>query len=97
MPDRLEALLTAYAQTIKPDQPPDTEALLRYLRDHGCSVIDCIKALMMYHQLSLGDAKARVHLSMTWADMRGTHDRFHEQLERIVQELSDTQNHNHQE
>jgi hypothetical protein len=95
MPDRLEALLTAYTQTIRPDHLPDTEALLRYLRGHGCSLIDSIQALMIYHQLSLGDAKARVHLSTTWADMRETHDHFHDLLEQVAQELSDTQNHDH--
>jgi hypothetical protein len=92
MRDGLEGLLTEYANTLASNHPNDTEALLCYLRSHGCSVIDSIKVLMMYQHVSLAEAKEQVHLSVTWADMRKSHDQIHDIIEQAAQELSDLQN-----
>jgi ribosomal protein L7/L12 len=58
----------------------DNESLMDFLRAEGCSNIDSIVVLREVLNLSLGEAKALVHLSRTWGDVRERDDAFHEAL-----------------
>lgn len=59
------------------------------LRAEGFYVFDSIKAVHARFGLGLGDAKAAVHLSPTWADMREAHDALHDSLEAALDEAED--------
>lgn len=54
--------------------------VIAYLRAQGCNKIDTIVVLREVFSLSLGKAKALVHLSATWQDQKEKDDAFHEAL-----------------
>jgi len=53
---------------------------MAFLHAEGCSKIDSIVVLREVLNLNLGEAKALVHLSRTWGDVRERDDAFHEAL-----------------
>ena len=85
--NNLSHLIAQYKQA----QPNDTDvdSFLRFMRQHGCSKIQSIKALMISREIGLGEAKKVVHLSPAWRDRRTSDDSFHAQLEKISQALAD--------
>lgn len=70
----VESLLSKYQK--EPSQDQSMEGLLSFLREQGCSKIDSIKALRIFKDMSLEDAKRTVHLSETWADRRESDEAF---------------------
>jgi hypothetical protein len=66
-----------------------TDDALAELRASGASIMECIRAVRQFRRCDLAEAKKIVHFSSAWADMREQHDRFHDELERAVQEISD--------
>jgi len=62
------------------------EDLMAILRAEGCSKIDSIVVPRDALNLNLGQAKAMVHLSTTWGDVRVRDDAFHEALIDVVNE-----------
>ena len=56
------------------------EDLMAFLRAEGCSKLNSIVVLREVLNLNLGEAKALVHLSRTWGDVRERDDAFHEAL-----------------
>jgi ribosomal protein L7/L12 len=63
----------------------DLEAVLRFLRENGCSIIESIKATMELTGAPLAAAKETVHGSDAWRDRRGAHDEFHRTLAEDVE------------
>ena len=67
----------------------DVEAVLRFLRQRGCSKLDSIKALVASKEMNLADAKRVAHLSKTWEDRRQSDEEFEkafwEQLIRLTE------------
>jgi hypothetical protein len=45
-----------------------------------------VEELLGQRGMSLADAKAAVHLSAAWSDLRERTDRFHEDLEQVASE-----------
>jgi hypothetical protein len=64
--------------------PRDIDEALAFLRSHGFSKVMSIAALTQLFGLKLDEAKQRVHLSPTWADVRERDDAFHDELVRGV-------------
>lgn len=56
------------------------EASLSFLRGQGYSKFDSIRVLVREGGYSLADAKAAVHLSSTWGDLRVRDDEVHDAL-----------------
>jgi hypothetical protein len=56
------------------------------LRKRGCTKIDSIRVLNTFGWCSR-DAKAAVHLSAAWADVREGDDRLHDSLEEEARRL----------
>lgn len=56
----------------------DYDAVLRHLRDKGCSKLDSIKALREYCGLSLGEANRKATMSEVWADTLEESSRLHD-------------------
>jgi hypothetical protein len=61
------------------------EQALFELRAASASIIDSINAVHRVCGHSLGEAKGVVHGSSAWKDMREHHDRFHDELERTLE------------
>jgi ribosomal protein L7/L12 len=59
----------------------DDEAILSFLREGGCSILESIKIIRELKGGSLAEAKRVVHLSQTWADARQAYDQLHDSLE----------------
>ena len=72
------------ASTIDKD---DWNAVLRQLRSDGFSPIESIKVTRAVLRVSLDEAKATVHGSPAWADLRGDFDRLHELTEAAASQL----------
>jgi hypothetical protein len=66
-----------------------TDDALTELRASGASIMECIFAVRQFRRCDLFESKKVVHFSPAWADMREQMDRFHDELERAVQEISD--------
>jgi hypothetical protein len=60
------------------------ESLIRFLRDSGCPKVDSITILASACGIRLGEAKKAVHYSPVWADVRASHDKFHENLIKTI-------------
>jgi ribosomal protein L7/L12 len=58
----------------------DVEALIGFLRESGCSKIDCIVVLRQVRKLSAAEAKEIVHFSPTWSDTRASDEKIHEDV-----------------
>ena len=56
------------------------EALTK-MRKSGASPVECIIALSKFKNVSLGDAKAIVHDSKAWADVKDNFDNLHAQID----------------
>jgi ribosomal protein L7/L12 len=63
------------------------EDLMVFLRAEGCSKIDSIAVLREVLDLKLGEAKAFVHLSEAWGDVRERDDAFHETLHQVLMDV----------
>jgi hypothetical protein len=61
------------------------EDILVMWRERGLSILRSIQALSHVTETSFGHAKATVHNSNAWSDMRGEYDRMHEELESVVE------------
>lgn len=61
---------------------------LAALRAKGLSIIESIIAVKNFRRCDLIEAKEIVHFSSAWADAREQHDKFHEDLERAVNEIT---------
>jgi ribosomal protein L7/L12 len=57
------------------------EVAIRQMRAAGLSQIECVKAVKLLNQISLGEAKEIVHYSETWSDVREDQERLHAQLD----------------
>ena len=64
----------------------DTESLLSMMRRSGCTKVESIKRLMQLTGIPLPQAKAVVHDSDSWKDLRESHDEFQEQLTNSLRE-----------
>ncbi len=78
--DKIQQLLNAYPVVYAAG---NVESLLLFLRQQGCSILDCIKVLHS-QGVSLAEAKRRVHLSETWSDIRPQVDDLHDQLQELA-------------
>ncbi|MEO0996292.1 MAG: hypothetical protein AAFX58_02125 [Pseudomonadota bacterium] len=56
----------------------DIDAVLKVLRDAGYSKARSVKALVDLNHASLAGAKALVHQSAVWLDVRDGDDLFHD-------------------
>ncbi len=72
-------------------QGQDTEAILAFLKDSGCSKIDSIKVIRNLKQISLGEAKDIVHFSRTWQDRSKEDEAFHDDLEKTLNQVDQVQ------
>lgn len=64
------------------------EAVLGWLRQNGCEVIESIKVLKEATDMDLATAKSTVHLSKAWSDRFGDHEAFHDLIEEVAREES---------
>lgn len=62
--------------------------VLGFVRRDGQSRIASISLLIELTGMSLRDAKAAVHMSSVWDDLRGETEVFHEQLEQAAEQQS---------
>jgi hypothetical protein len=62
------------------------EGILEMLRTRGLSKVMSIKMLAQLG-IPLAQAKIAVHESEVWSDVRGSHDRFSESMEQVLDEL----------
>jgi ribosomal protein L7/L12 len=67
----------------------NTESVLTFLKESGCSKIESMRVLIELMGLSLGEAKQVVHLSEAWRDTRDRDDSFHESLQRLAERMKD--------
>lgn len=65
------------------------EEVLRYLREANLEVIDSIKVLRRATGMDLLAAKRAVHSSQTWRDRLDAHERFHDAVERAIEDLTE--------
>jgi ribosomal protein L7/L12 len=63
---------------------PELDSALAFLREHGVTIIDSIKAVRSVCRVPLGEAKQRVADSPTWEDVRDSHEQL---VESIIQSL----------
>ncbi|MCG8346252.1 MAG: hypothetical protein MI924_00545 [Chloroflexales bacterium] len=77
--ENLPHLLADFDKGVNPKTEP--ELLFAFLRQRGCSKVDCIQALILRYNYSLQIAKKAVHLSQTWQNRQRQDDAFHKQLE----------------
>ena len=64
------------------------ENVLGQMRQDGTSRTGSIKLLMALTGQTLSDAKAVVHMSATWRDLRDDAERLHEHLEDVAQQTT---------
>jgi ribosomal protein L7/L12 len=81
MRPRSELAIECRARLARGDNEED---LMRFLRAEGANKIDGIAVLREVLNLSLGEAKALIHLSRAWGDVRERDDAFHEAFEKAV-------------
>ena len=62
----------------------DLEDVLRFLRDVDASRSQSMHVLVSRYGMGLGAAKAALHLSAAWSDLRESTDRFQEELDRSL-------------
>ena len=62
---------------------------LSELRSEGASILQSIVAVQKAQRCSLADAKRLVHFSPAWSDMREANEKFHEELERIAEQIDE--------
>jgi hypothetical protein len=67
------------------DGKPTDEALAE-LRTSGASIMECIAAVKSFRRCELAEAKAIVHNSSAWADIREQNESFHAKLEEATGE-----------
>ena len=72
-----------WGELIKSGAPMDS--VLRLMRDSGASRFESMRLLVELGGMSLADAKAAVHLSPAWSDLREETDQFHEEMARLLQ------------
>jgi hypothetical protein len=65
--------------------PERWNAILRQLRCDGFSPAESIKITRAVLQVSLGDAKAIVHGSTAWADLRDGFEQVHDAVQAAVE------------
>ena len=75
---------TTTTSTVSQD---DWNTVLSRLRADGFSPVESIKVTRAVLHVSLGEAKAIVHDSPAWADLRGDFDNLHEAAEATVRQL----------
>lgn len=63
------------------------DAVLRQLRTDGFSPIESIKVTRAVLHVNLADAKAIVHNSRTWSDLRPGFDALHDSVEAAANRL----------
>lgn len=62
------------------------EEIVAFLRAQGCSKVESMTIVARIFGLGLNEAKEIVHLSPTWSDIRTQDDRFHQTLEKGLQQ-----------
>ena len=75
-----------WRELLESGAPLDT--ILALMRDAGASRIESMFALVKWRDMKLADAKATVHLSAAWADLRESADQFHEELAKELEAMS---------
>lgn len=60
--------------------PADPAEAVGFLRLAGLSKVESIRALAQHKGLTLSEAKALVHTSEAWSDVRDQDDHFHDDL-----------------
>jgi hypothetical protein len=58
----------------------DMEVFLRLMRAAGFSKADSIRALVVFHNAKIADAKTLVHNSQAWCDRAQADDAFHDEI-----------------
>ena len=58
----------------------ELEEVLAVLRDRGASIVDSLKVVREVEQVTLGQAKALVDQSLTWADARSSNRELRESI-----------------
>ncbi|PSQ70648.1 MAG: hypothetical protein BRD37_00115 [Bacteroidetes bacterium QH_8_67_23] len=56
------------------------EAVLRLLRQAGCSKTDSMRVVRSLKEVPLGEAKRIVHFSDAWQERRADDEHFHDEL-----------------
>jgi ribosomal protein L7/L12 len=79
--------LLAQAEQLQRDGR-DIDDILVFLRAQGCSKIDSIKLLMQLSNLTLAEAKERVHCSRAWDDTRAADEALHEALDEAIEQVA---------
>ena len=62
------------------------DAVLRLLRQAGCSKIDAMRVVKALEDVPLGEAKRLVHFSDAWQERRAEDERFHDELVQAFEE-----------
>jgi len=62
------------------------EDIVAFLRAQGCSKVESMTIVARAFGLGLNEAKEIVHLSQAWSDVRSRDDRFHQTLEKGLQQ-----------
>ncbi len=83
--DQLQIFLSATRKMR--DDGEDIENILLFLRQNGCTMVDCIRIIMPLQGSTLEEANSLVHYSKAWKDMRDytekVHDFFMDGLEKL--------------
>jgi hypothetical protein len=79
-----ETELRTYRQTL---EQRGMDKLLKDLREKGFSKIGSIDILVQLGVCRLNEAKTIVHENAAWADRRDEDDRFHDEIEREIEDL----------
>ncbi len=86
-PHNYRALFEKYA-----NEETDLNSVLVRLRTDGASKVHSIAALCGALDWRIQDAKALVHNSAAWEDVRERDEQFHEDFERAIQATIDSEN-----
>lgn len=68
----------------------ELEDVLAELRSHGASIVDSLKIVREIEHVSLGQAKAIVDQSPTWADARSSNRELREAVVEVLDDIEDS-------
>ena len=80
----MEPLLKRCRQML--NRGADIETIIAFTRRAGCSKIGCIQVLVFLQDMDLNEAKALVHHSKAWQDVRQRDEDFHEHLLKSIED-----------
>ena len=83
--DDFHTLLNAARQMLETSQ--DLETILRFIRQNGCTQVDCIRIVMDLNDSTLEEANSLVHYSKAWEDMRERTEKVHNAFIDCLEEL----------